>query len=121
MKPDLLTLIDAASGSPVATLGIAAYDGRTVTKRNGERKTMLFSSGKKGFYAGGKVQIDGLTYQCSCSFVEIAGQRVNGPVKSFSQEQIAAMNAQREPTEDELERLTAPDAADKALDVTPQS
>jgi len=35
-------------------------------------ETHPFSSGKTGFYAGGKVTIDGDRYQVSCSIVKIA-------------------------------------------------
>lgn len=121
MKPNVLTLINTESGTPLATLGLIAYDGSKVTKRDGTIKTMAFSSGKHGFYAGGKIVLDGITYQCSASFVQIANQAVNGQVKQFSAEQIAAMNAQRDMAaltdsdgdadklaEAELERLTAP-------------
>ena len=111
MKPDILTLIDTSDGKPVATLGVAAYDGRKVIKRDGSEKVMRFSSGKLGFYAGGKVQIDGKTYQCSCSFVEITPKNLNGGVSEFSAAQIAEMNSQRSHSsdDDELERLTRPE------------
>ena len=105
MKPNVLTLINTESGTPLATLGLVAYDGSKVTKRDGTVKTMVFSSGKHGFFAGGKITLDGKVYQCSASFVEIANQPVNGAVRSFTAEQIAAMNAQRESSESDGEKV----------------
>ena len=92
---DLLRFVDVNEGRDVATLGVAAYDGRTITKRDGERKVMQFSSGKFGYFAGGKVEFDGKRYQVSCSLVEIAAA-TNGAVKHYSPAEVAAMNMRRE-------------------------
>lgn len=109
-KPDMVTLISMADGKPCASLGLEAYDGRIKIKRNGEKKEMRFKSGKLGFFAGGKVQIDGEVYQASCSFVKL-GTTVSAPPRSFTAEQIAEMNRQREATQqdddhDESHELT---------------
>ena len=98
---NILVMIDA-DGNRKAVLGVADYDGRTVVKRNGEKKVMEFKSGKHGFYAGGKVQIDGKDYQVSCCFTEISRKpSLNGAVHSFSREQIAEMNEQARQTEEQ--------------------
>ena len=92
MSAGMLTVL-STDGQPMTTLGLVAYDGSTKIKRNGEKKIMRFSSGKLGYFAGGKVVLDGKTYQVSCSMVEL-GNTASSPVKTFSQEQIDEMNAQ---------------------------
>ena len=91
-KAGMLTVL-STDGQPMTTLGLVAYDGSTQIKRNGEKKIMRFSSGKLGYFAGGKVVLDGKTYQVSCSMVEL-GTTASSPVKNFSQEQIDEMNRQ---------------------------
>jgi hypothetical protein len=91
---ELLTFL-TAEGKPAASLGLQNYDGRTITKRDGTRKIMLFASGKKGFQANGKLDLDGKRYQVSCSVVEIGSNaHTNGKTVEFSAEQIAEMNQQ---------------------------
>ena len=98
-KAGLLTVL-STDGQPMTSLGMIAYDGSTQIKRNGEKKIMRFSSGKLGYFAGGKVVLDGKTYQVSCSFVEL-GNTVASPVKQFTEEQIAEMNAQAKANSDD--------------------
>lgn len=110
----LLTVLDTA-GQIMSSLELAVYDGRTITKRNGDRKVMTFSSGKHGYFGGGKVMLDGETYQVSCSMVKL-GERAASPVTSFTKEQIDRMNEQAranrdergEHTDEELEAMTRP-------------
>ncbi len=45
-----------------------------------------FSSGKTGFWAGGKIVIDGERYQVSCSVVKIG----SGPAKQIERDEHAS-------------------------------
>lgn len=123
MQAGLLTVL-STEGDIMSSLGLTVYDGKTVIKRNGERKVMRFSSGKLGYFGGGKITLDGKTYQVSCSMVELSST-VASPVTSFTKEQIDAMNAKARETvvdpddlggmtdeEIELERQTRPGAAE---------
>lgn len=105
-KAGILAIL-SQDGQAMSSLGLTEYDGSTKIKRDGTKKVMRFSSGKLGFFAGGKIVLDGKTYQVSCSLVEL-GERVAGPVRSFSQMEIDAMNAKARELngEDEGHELT---------------
>ena len=55
----------------------------TVTVANGDQPCAIefaprrtFKSGSAGYFAGGKIEVDGLRYQMSCSIVEIGSKPV---------------------------------------------
>jgi hypothetical protein len=68
--PKLVSIQDMVSGK---TVDLVADD---------RGKNHPFSSGKLGYYAGGKVVMDGKRYQVSMSIVEIGSGLVSGEVVS---------------------------------------
>jgi len=100
-KAGILAIL-GTDGTALSSAGLMEYDGRTVIKRNGETKVMAFKSGKHGYFAGGKVMLDGKTYQLSCSIVELSN-KVAAPFRQFTADEVAAMNAQAREHNDELD------------------